>query len=111
MVAIEKRYSRRSTASETHTVKRALHTPFTDCTTGPVIQLGVDDDNGSTTPIKEDKDSLEFFKSSNNMVETDSDDENERSNSAQVSTASEMRHIMKKYAWLDAHSNGKMGLL
>ncbi|GFU85355.1 hypothetical protein TNCV_2386601 [Trichonephila clavipes] len=26
--------------SETHTVKRAPHSPFTDCTTGTVIQLG-----------------------------------------------------------------------
>ncbi|GFU85065.1 hypothetical protein TNCV_1553281 [Trichonephila clavipes] len=37
---IEQWYSRRSTAPETHTVERALHSPFTDCTTGTVIQLG-----------------------------------------------------------------------
>ncbi|GFU55651.1 hypothetical protein TNCV_1649641 [Trichonephila clavipes] len=40
MTSIEQWYSRRSTAPETHTVKRALHKPFADCTTGTVIQLG-----------------------------------------------------------------------
>ncbi|GFW91116.1 hypothetical protein TNCV_1759901 [Trichonephila clavipes] len=40
MGRIDKWYSRSSTAPETHTVKRALHCPFTDCTTGTVIQLG-----------------------------------------------------------------------
>ncbi|GFV04106.1 hypothetical protein TNCV_917271 [Trichonephila clavipes] len=38
----EQWYSRRSTAPETHTVKQASHSPFTDCMTGPVIQLGED---------------------------------------------------------------------
>ncbi|GFU64932.1 hypothetical protein TNCV_785831 [Trichonephila clavipes] len=33
-------YFCRSTAPETHTVKRALQSPFTDCTTGTIIQLG-----------------------------------------------------------------------
>ncbi|GFY00803.1 hypothetical protein TNCV_2141951 [Trichonephila clavipes] len=42
MASIEQWYSRRSTATETHTVKRALHIPFTDCTTGTVIQLDGD---------------------------------------------------------------------
>ncbi|GFX89008.1 hypothetical protein TNCV_2853081 [Trichonephila clavipes] len=30
MTSIEQWYSRRSTAPETHTMKRALHNPFTD---------------------------------------------------------------------------------
>ncbi|GFS63537.1 hypothetical protein TNCV_4610961 [Trichonephila clavipes] len=37
MVSIEQWYSRKSTALETHTVKRALHSPFTDWTIGTVI--------------------------------------------------------------------------
>ncbi|GFS98243.1 hypothetical protein TNCV_944241 [Trichonephila clavipes] len=39
MTSIEQWYSRRSRTSETHTVKRALHSPFADCTNGTVIQL------------------------------------------------------------------------
>ncbi|GFX75094.1 hypothetical protein TNCV_3170231 [Trichonephila clavipes] len=31
---------RRSMAPETHTVKRSLHSPFTDCVPGTVIQRG-----------------------------------------------------------------------
>ncbi|GFX63014.1 hypothetical protein TNCV_3465591 [Trichonephila clavipes] len=38
MEIIEQCYSHRSTAPETHTVKRALNSPFTNCTTGTVIQ-------------------------------------------------------------------------
>ncbi|GFU43093.1 hypothetical protein TNCV_109161 [Trichonephila clavipes] len=40
MASIEPWYSRRSTAPDTHTVKLELPTPFADCTTGIVIQLG-----------------------------------------------------------------------
>ncbi|GFU34154.1 hypothetical protein TNCV_3199461 [Trichonephila clavipes] len=40
MLSIEQWYSRRLTATKTQTVKRALQSPFTDCTTGTVIQLG-----------------------------------------------------------------------
>ncbi|GFU77547.1 histone-lysine N-methyltransferase SETMAR [Trichonephila clavipes] len=40
MTIIEQWYCRRPTSPETHTVKRALHNPFTDCTIGTVIQLG-----------------------------------------------------------------------
>ncbi|GBN11029.1 hypothetical protein AVEN_17607-1 [Araneus ventricosus] len=40
MGCIEQCYSHGSTAPEAHTVKRALHGPFTDCTTGVLIQLG-----------------------------------------------------------------------
>ncbi|GFS96958.1 hypothetical protein TNCV_4178221 [Trichonephila clavipes] len=34
MASIEQWYPRRPTAPETHTLKRALHSPFTDCTIG-----------------------------------------------------------------------------
>ncbi|GFT07624.1 hypothetical protein TNCV_4045731 [Trichonephila clavipes] len=40
MASFGQRYSRRSTAAETHTMKRTLHSPFTDCMSGTVIQLG-----------------------------------------------------------------------
>ncbi|GFW57395.1 hypothetical protein TNCV_543091 [Trichonephila clavipes] len=40
MVSIEQWYSRRSTAPETHTTKRVLHSSFIYYTTGTVIQLG-----------------------------------------------------------------------
>ncbi|GFV70178.1 hypothetical protein TNCV_2553221 [Trichonephila clavipes] len=39
MDSIEQWYSRKPMAPETLTVKRALHCPFTDCTTGTIIQL------------------------------------------------------------------------
>ncbi|GFT81708.1 hypothetical protein TNCV_3675161 [Trichonephila clavipes] len=37
---IEHWYSCRSMTPETHTLKRVLHSTFTDCTTGTAIQLG-----------------------------------------------------------------------
>ncbi|GFX81427.1 hypothetical protein TNCV_142771 [Trichonephila clavipes] len=40
MASIKQLYSRRLMAPETHTVKQALHSPFSDCMTGTVIQLG-----------------------------------------------------------------------
>ncbi|GFY21895.1 hypothetical protein TNCV_3295391 [Trichonephila clavipes] len=40
MASIKQWYCRSLADTETHTVKRALHTPFTDCSTGTVIQLG-----------------------------------------------------------------------
>ncbi|GFS58936.1 hypothetical protein TNCV_68641 [Trichonephila clavipes] len=40
MVSIQQWYSSMSMASETHTVKRVLQNPSTDCTTDTVIQLG-----------------------------------------------------------------------
>ncbi|GFU75463.1 hypothetical protein TNCV_2861791 [Trichonephila clavipes] len=42
-----------------------------------------------------DKDILELAQSSKNIIETDSDDENEMNNAAPVPTSSEMRNIMK----------------
>ncbi|GFU17133.1 uncharacterized protein TNCV_1853871 [Trichonephila clavipes] len=42
-----------------------------------------------------DKDILQFVQSSKNILDADSEDENERNNSAPVPTSSEMRNIMK----------------
>ncbi|GFU47883.1 hypothetical protein TNCV_4966961 [Trichonephila clavipes] len=39
MASIEQWFFRRLTAPETHTVKRAFRSPFTDCMAGTVIQL------------------------------------------------------------------------
>ncbi|GFT44723.1 hypothetical protein TNCV_2845131 [Trichonephila clavipes] len=39
MEGIEQWYSRMSVASETHTVKRASHSPFTDCTPSSTVLL------------------------------------------------------------------------
>ncbi|GFV55784.1 hypothetical protein TNCV_1509251 [Trichonephila clavipes] len=43
-----------------------------------------------------DKDFLEFDLSSKNIIDTDSEDENEKSNAAPVPTSSEMRSMMKR---------------
>ncbi|GFW53111.1 hypothetical protein TNCV_3293601 [Trichonephila clavipes] len=42
-----------------------------------------------------DKDTLEFIQSSENIIDTDSDDENETNNAASVHSPSEMKNIMK----------------
>ncbi|GFV29674.1 SCAN domain-containing protein 3 [Trichonephila clavipes] len=50
------------------------------------------DNNECTTPIMADKDILMFVQSTKNIIDADSDDENEMNN---VPTSSEMRNIMK----------------
>ncbi|GFV76644.1 hypothetical protein TNCV_4728641 [Trichonephila clavipes] len=40
MASIKQWYSRRSTAPQTHMVKRRLRNLFIDCTTGTITQLG-----------------------------------------------------------------------
>uniref|UniRef100_A0A8C4RRF5 Tigger transposable element-derived protein 4 n=1 Tax=Erpetoichthys calabaricus TaxID=27687 RepID=A0A8C4RRF5_ERPCA len=71
--------------------------------------VAVDDDNVCTAPIMADKDILEFVQSSKNIIDADSDDENEMNNAAPVPTSSEMRNIMKSMlSYLDAHSNDEM---
>uniref|UniRef100_A0A8C4SEN5 HTH CENPB-type domain-containing protein n=1 Tax=Erpetoichthys calabaricus TaxID=27687 RepID=A0A8C4SEN5_ERPCA len=71
--------------------------------------VAVDDDNVCTAPIMTDKDILEFVQSSKNIIDADSDNENEMNNAAPVPTSSEMRNIMKSMrSYLDAHSNGEM---
>ncbi|GFU30195.1 uncharacterized protein TNCV_3625291 [Trichonephila clavipes] len=69
----------------------------------------IDDDNVCTAPITPDKNVLEFVQSSKNIIEGDSDDENEMNNGTPFPMSSEMRSVMKsKISYLDAHSNGEM---
>ncbi|GFX15206.1 hypothetical protein TNCV_2709111 [Trichonephila clavipes] len=51
--------------------------------------IAVDDNNVYTFPIMTDKDILEFVQSSKNIIDADSDDENEMNNVASVPTSSE----------------------
>ncbi|GFW77299.1 hypothetical protein TNCV_924151 [Trichonephila clavipes] len=56
-----------------------------------------------------DKDILEFVQSSKNIIDADSDDENEMNNAAPVLTSSETMNTIKNiHSYLDAHSSGKM---
>ncbi|GFV19445.1 uncharacterized protein TNCV_3663781 [Trichonephila clavipes] len=49
-----------------------------------------------------------LFQSLKNIIDEDSDDENEMNNAAPVPTSSKMRNIMKSMCnYLDAHSNGE----
>ncbi|GFW49263.1 hypothetical protein TNCV_3057731 [Trichonephila clavipes] len=67
--------------------------------------VAVDYDNVCTAPIMADKDILEFVQSSKNIIDEDSDDENEMNNAIPVPTSSKMRNIMKSMrSHLDAHS-------
>ncbi|GFT02376.1 hypothetical protein TNCV_4625151 [Trichonephila clavipes] len=60
-----------------------------------------------TAPIMGYKDILEFVQSSKNIIDADSDDENERNNATQDSMSSEMRNIMQSMrSCLDSQSNG-----
>ncbi|GFV29981.1 hypothetical protein TNCV_3100581 [Trichonephila clavipes] len=70
--------------------------------------LTVDDINVYSRIIV-DRDILEFLQSSTNIIDTDSDEENEMKNAALAITSSEMRNIMKsKRNYLDAHTKGEM---
>ncbi|GFW32283.1 hypothetical protein TNCV_674421 [Trichonephila clavipes] len=63
----------------------------------------------SSAPIMADKENLEFVEISQNIMDADSNDENEMSNVAPVPTSSEMRNIVKiMRSYLDAHSIGKI---
>ncbi|GFS89485.1 hypothetical protein TNCV_1809891 [Trichonephila clavipes] len=62
-----------------------------------------------TVQIMADKHILDFVQSLKNIIDGDSDDENEMTTTAPVSTPSEMRNIMKSMrSYLDAHSNGEI---
>ncbi|GFU14252.1 hypothetical protein TNCV_3579231 [Trichonephila clavipes] len=65
---------------------------------GPDVLSGefnaVDDDNVCTVPIMTDKDIVEFFQSSTNIMHIDSDYENEMNNVAAAPTSFEMRNVM-----------------
>ncbi|GFT44720.1 hypothetical protein TNCV_2845111 [Trichonephila clavipes] len=60
----------------------------------------VDDDNERTSPITADKDILESVQSSKNIIDADSDEENEINNAAPDPVSSEMRNTVKKFAQL-----------
>ncbi|GFW15630.1 alpha-2 adrenergic receptor [Trichonephila clavipes] len=62
-----------------------------------VAILEIENDNVYTIPINADKDILEFIKSSKNIIDSDSEDENEKNDTAPVQTSSEMRNRMKNY--------------
>ncbi|GFW28862.1 hypothetical protein TNCV_201851 [Trichonephila clavipes] len=52
---------------------------------------------------------FEFVQSSKNIIDADSEDENEMNSAAPVPTSSEVRNIMKSMrSHSDAHSNGEM---
>ncbi|GFS78692.1 hypothetical protein TNCV_3148681 [Trichonephila clavipes] len=69
----------------------------------------VHDDNKYTAPIIADKDISEFFQISKNIIDADSDDENEMNNAIPLPTSSEMRNVMKNIrSYLDAQLNGEM---
>ncbi|GFV42399.1 hypothetical protein TNCV_4311291 [Trichonephila clavipes] len=56
-----------------------------------------------------EKDILEFVQSSKNIIDEDSDGENEMTNATPVPTSSEKRYSMKSMGnYLDAHSNGEL---
>ncbi|GFS57801.1 hypothetical protein TNCV_2909051 [Trichonephila clavipes] len=57
--------------------------------------LSIDDDNVYTAPFMADKDILEFFQSSKNMIEADSEDKNELKIADSVPTSSELRSVVK----------------
>ncbi|GFX13203.1 hypothetical protein TNCV_2989671 [Trichonephila clavipes] len=65
----------------------------------PIVSLdefvAVDDDNVCTAPIMATEDILECIPSSKNVIDADSDCENEMSNAVSVHASSEMRNIMK----------------
>ncbi|GFU73265.1 hypothetical protein TNCV_167481 [Trichonephila clavipes] len=71
--------------------------------------IAIDDDNACTSPIMAEKDILEFVQSSKNIIDADSDEENEMNNATPVHTSSEMRSIIKSLrSYLDAHCNREM---
>ncbi|GFT14469.1 hypothetical protein TNCV_4004381 [Trichonephila clavipes] len=71
--------------------------------------IAVNDDNVCTAPIMADKGILEFVQSSKNIIDSDSDDENEMNKAALVPTSSEMWNVKKSMrSYLDANSNGEM---
>ncbi|GFV30231.1 uncharacterized protein TNCV_97071 [Trichonephila clavipes] len=69
----------------------------------------VDDDNVCRVPNMAHKDILEFVHGSKNIIDADSDCENEMYNAALAPTSSEIRNIMKRMrSYSDAHSNDQM---
>ncbi|GFX24160.1 hypothetical protein TNCV_2436531 [Trichonephila clavipes] len=64
-------------------------------------------DNVLTEPLMADI--LEFVRSSKNIINVDSDSENEMNKAASVPTLFELRNVMKCIlSYIEAHSNGKI---
>ncbi|GFV83169.1 hypothetical protein TNCV_1898961 [Trichonephila clavipes] len=57
--------------------------------------IAVKDDSACTGPIVADKDIFEFVQSSKNIIDVDSDRENDANNADPVPTSSGMRNIMR----------------
>ncbi|GFW39017.1 hypothetical protein TNCV_1830091 [Trichonephila clavipes] len=80
-----------------------------NCSTVSTEELiAVDDHNVCTSPIMRDKDILEFVQSSKNIIDADSDDEDEINNEAPAPTSFEMRkHHANDEAhfWLNGYVN------
>ncbi|GFV40419.1 hypothetical protein TNCV_2535871 [Trichonephila clavipes] len=71
--------------------------------------IAIDDDIVCTFPIMSDKDILEFVQSSKNIIDPNSDAENEMNNAAPVPTSFEIMNIIKSMLCiLDTHFNGEM---
>ncbi|GFY28539.1 hypothetical protein TNCV_4149701 [Trichonephila clavipes] len=80
-----------------------------DSSTVSLEKLVAADDNVCTAPIIADKDILKSVQSSKNVIDADSDDENETNNAAPDPTSSEMKNIRKSMlSYLEAHSNDEM---
>ncbi|GFT56487.1 hypothetical protein TNCV_2334461 [Trichonephila clavipes] len=81
-----------------------------DCPTASSEKfVAVDGDTRRITPIMADKDILEFVQSSKNIINADSEDENEMNNAVPIPTSSNMRNDRKsKCSCLYVHSNGGM---
>ncbi|GFV48351.1 hypothetical protein TNCV_2479161 [Trichonephila clavipes] len=71
--------------------------------------FAVDDDNVCIAPVMADKDILEFVQTHKNIIDADSDNENEMNNVAAVPTTSEMRNIIKSMrSYLGTHCHSEM---
>ncbi|GFY06307.1 hypothetical protein TNCV_2680991 [Trichonephila clavipes] len=58
-----------------------------------------------------DKDILDFVQSSKNIIDVDSDDQNEMNNATPFPISSEMRNAMKSMrSYFDVHSNGEINI-
>ncbi|GFX66902.1 hypothetical protein TNCV_999411 [Trichonephila clavipes] len=80
------------------------NTSWTELSYFIIGSIAVDDHN-----VWADNDLLEFVKSSKNIIDADSDDENEINNAASARTSSELRNVMKsRCSYLDAHSNDEI---
>ncbi|GFX69727.1 hypothetical protein TNCV_1770951 [Trichonephila clavipes] len=76
------------------------------CRTSSAESVAVEDDNACAAPSTADKDISGFDQ---NIIDADSDNENEMNNAAPVPTSAEKRNTMKSMRnCLTAHSNDEM---